>query len=94
MSYGVRVGVRERMRLRMRLRVRVAVRVRVSVRVSVRVRVRVRVRIRVKSENNTRILTCNSHNARVSSYHHRRHLPTLSPSYLVRQVGVGFMTEQ
>ena len=36
----------------------------------------------------------NTHNARVSSYHRRRHFPTLTPSYLVLMVNLGFATEQ
>ena len=38
--------------------------------------------------------TCNTHYARVSSYHHRHHLATFDPSYLVLIVRIGFVPEQ
>ena len=39
-------------------------------------------------------VTSKPHNVSVSSYHHRRHLPALAPSYHVLDVDIGFATEQ
>ena len=50
--------------------------------------------IRKSTSQHQNTVTLNTHNARVSSYHHRRHLPTLAPSYLVLMVNLGFATEQ
>ena len=44
--------------------------------------------------HNTRTIISDTHNASVSSYHHRPHPPTLAPSYLALMVDIGVPTEQ